>query len=124
MRPPRHSKLALLVRFAIPVVALSACQATGPLRVRDVFDRITPGMSCAEVEAMLGQPVLRCCTVATPRVGNDEAWYLPPPEIGPLDAPWGQGAIFVVYSVDNRVVSKRLNPQWREPETRARPCTR
>ena len=86
------------------------------MRVRVLFDSVQPGMSSAEVDAMLGQPVLRYCTVVPPRVGNDEAWYLPPPEIGPLDAPWGPGTICVVYSVDNRVVSKQLNPQWREPQ--------
>jgi hypothetical protein len=87
--------------------------------VQEVFDSINPGMSCAEVEATLGKPVLRYCTVVPPRVGDDEAWYLPPPEIGPFDAPWGPGTICVVYSVDNTVVAKRLNPQWRAPETLA-----
>ena len=116
MRPHRRTKLSLLAVAAITAGAFCAYQRAGQVRVREVFDLIKPGMLCAEVEAMLGQPVLRYSAVVSPLVGDDEAWYLPPPEIGPVDAPWGPGTICVVYSLDNRVVSKRLNPQWREPQ--------
>jgi hypothetical protein len=114
MRPHHRRTLGLTVA-AISRVAMCACQGTSPVCGRELFDSVKPGMSCAEVESLLGRPVLRYCTVAPPGVGNDEAWYLPPPEIGPVDSPWGPGTIGVVYAMDNRVVSKRLNPQWREP---------
>lgn len=116
MRPSRRSKRSRHTVAAITALAFCACQGAGPVRVREVFDLVNPGMSCAEVEAMLGQPVLRCSSFVSPLVGDEEAWYLPPPEIRLLDAPWGPGTICVVYSHDNRVISKRLNPQLREPQ--------
>jgi len=117
LRTPRHGKHALLALVAISAVAFGACKGTGPLRVRELFDRIEPGMSCSEVEAMLGQPIARQPTVAPPRAGEDNAWYLPPPSIPLEAAPWGPGTICVVYDPENRVVGKSLNPQWRESET-------
>jgi hypothetical protein len=116
MQPTHRHRAPLFAAAALPALALTCCRA--PLSVRESFELVQPGMSCAEVEAVLGAPRLRYCTVLPPRLGDDEAWYLEPPALGPVDAPWGPGTICVVYSVDDRVVEKRLNPQWRTTEPR------
>jgi hypothetical protein len=105
---------ALLLLAAIAIHEVTGCASQRALTVPELFDGIRVGMSCTEVETMLGRPVLRYATVMPPRLGEDEAWYLPPPDLDPIESPWGWGAILVVYSVDGRVASKELNPQWRE----------
>jgi hypothetical protein len=104
----------VLVVF-IAMLSLAACAVRDDAKpgVVDLFDAIQPGMSCAEVEAMLGPPTERHCTVMPPGIGDDVAWYLPPPEIGLVESPFAAGTIGIDYSPDNVVIAKRLNPQWR-----------
>lgn len=111
-----HRGTRRLAMSAIVTLAICGCQGTGAVPARALFAEIRPGMSCAQVEALLGPPLVRHSTVTPPRVGDDEAWYLPPPAIGLLDAPWGPGTIRVVYSADNRVRAKELSPQWRDAQ--------
>ena len=106
----------LLLLLALAAQTASGCAHHPPPSVRELFGAIQVGMPCSEVEARLGPAVARHSTVLPPRVGDDVAWYLPPPELGPADSPWGEGSICVRYTADNRVACKSLNPQCREPE--------
>ena len=73
----------------------------------DLFAKIQTGMSRSEVDALLGPP-----TVPQPSPDGD-AWYLPPPKIEPHESPFALGTIGVRFGSDGRVVSKRMNPQFR-----------
>ena len=101
------------VILALAGQGLPGCAHHPPPSARELFDAIQVGMPCSEVEARLGPPVQRYSTVLPPMIG-DEAWYLPPPELGPVDSPWGCGTILIEYTAENRVASKKFNPQWKE----------
>lgn len=112
-----RSRCSLLTFLA---AAVGACQgAPNPVHAKELHDWIEPGMSCAKVESRLGPPVFRYATMAPPRVGDDEAWYLPPPELDLLESPYAPGTIGVVYNRDNMVVAKKFNPQWKRPNSGA-----
>ena len=68
---------------------------------------------------MLGAPLLRYASAESPLPATVDAWYLPPPPLGPVDSPWGPGSINVTYGSDGRVVGKRLNPHVQDPESAA-----
>lgn len=68
----------------------------------------------AEVEALLGAPLEVRSIGMPPLVGDTEAWYLPPPELSPVDSPYGPGAIKVTFTPEDRVASKLLNPHCRQ----------
>ena len=104
---------ALPLVLAVAAPALPGCAHHQP-SARELFDAIQVGMPCSEVEARLGPPVRRYSTVLPPRIGGDEAWYLPAPALEPWEYPWGFGTICVEYTIDDVVASKKLNPQWKE----------
>lgn len=117
MNQQRFAKPACL---AVLFVCLPAACVTTPARTTTQrFHDIRLGASEAEVEALLGAPLLRYVSAEPPLPATVDAWYLPPPPLGPVDSPWGPGSIVVTYASDGRVVAKRLNPHVREPEAAA-----
>src|SRR5262245_55878682 len=107
----------LLLLIALTGQTVFGCASQQPVSVRERFEGIQVGMPRSEVEARLGHPVL--CYNVHPLVVDEEAWYLPPPQIGLVDAPWGPGSICVRYTIDGRVASKDLNPQCQERKNMA-----
>lgn len=103
-----------LLLGALAGLFATACASPRPATVPELFDCIRVGMSCSEVESVLGQPVDREATQSPPWRGEQEVWYLPPTALEPVESPWGPGTIRVTYSAEGRVVAKLLNPQWRE----------
>lgn len=101
----------------------AACVATPAGTTTQRFHEIPIGAREAEVEALLGAPLLRYVSAETPLPATVDAWYLPPPPLGPVDSPWGPGSIVVTYGSDGRVVGKRLNPHVRDAEPAATPPT-
>ena len=88
------------------VLVLFSCAHPQPeASPRSLYDQVDIGMSRADVEALLGEPVSRSF--------EDEAWYLPPPQLEPAESPYAPGTIGMRFTPDGRVASKRLNPQFR-----------
>jgi hypothetical protein len=74
---------------------------------RELFAKIEIGMSRSEVDALLGSPFL-------PQLSpDDDTWYLPPPKIESHESPFAPGAIGVRFTIEGKVTSKYLNPQYR-----------
>jgi len=117
MNQPFPTKLACLV--ALLACLPAACVTTPARTTTQRFHDIRIGASEAEVEALLGAPLLRSTSAESPLPATVDAWYLPPPPLGPVDSPWGPGSIVVTYASDGRVVGKRLNPHVRDPEPAA-----
>lgn len=113
----------LTTKFACLAALLAclpaACVTTPDRTTTQRFHDIRIGASEAEVEALLGAPLIRYASAEPPLPASVDAWYLPPPPLGPVDSPWGPGSIVVTYESDGRVVGKRLNPHVRDPESAA-----
>jgi hypothetical protein len=109
-------RTARLLAFAVAVGAAPGC-ASRPAEARphELLERIAPGMSRSEVEAVLGPAVGHGPYALPPRSEESETWYLPPPPLDGLESPFAPGAIGVTFSREGTVVSKRLNPQCRAP---------
>lgn len=118
MRATWHfAGLAVISLGAVQFGGCSVCQqADAP---GEMFQKVKVGMLRAEVDARLGPPVQVSSsapvwnTAPVPFAVFVEAWYLPPPELGPVDSPYAPGTIGVTFTADGKVVSKRLNPQYR-----------
>ncbi|MBL8738518.1 MAG: hypothetical protein JNL12_18970 [Planctomycetes bacterium] len=117
MHQPFPTKLACLA--ALLACLPAACVTTPARTTTQRFHEIRIGASEAEVEALLGAPLIRYASAEPPLPATVDAWYLPPPPLGPVDSPWGPGSIVVTYGSDGRVVGKRLNPHVLDPEPAA-----
>ncbi len=112
-----RSRCCILILLAA-ILAVGACSTNVPkqglrkIDAHEAFARIEIGSSRIAVEDMLGAPVMfDIGRVAEFNDGKD-VWYLPPPELGPADSPWGPGSILIHFE-DGRVVGKELNPYVR-----------
>jgi hypothetical protein len=103
---------ARTLSHAVCALLLVTCTERSAPTTRQLFDRIEIGMSRAEVDALLGTPVERYKR-GPPPSEDEHAWYLLPPEIGLVEAPYAPGSIGVVFHPDGRVASKQINPQVR-----------
>ncbi len=71
----------------------------------ELYLKIQPGMSRAEVDALLGSPTSPQLAV------GDTVWYLSAPRIEPHESPAAPGTIGVRFTADGKVASKLMNPQ-------------
>ena len=103
-----HGFLRLMVAMVFSAWVVIGCAHKQQAAPSQLFAKIQLGMSRSEVDALLGPPVV-------PQLSPDgDAWYLPPPRIEPHESPFAHGTIGVRFGSDGRVVSKRLNPQFRD----------
>jgi hypothetical protein len=102
----------LLIRLApVLLIAWLAAGCAYPAvggSPRELFAHIAVGMPRAKVDALLGPPTV------PPSSPEEEAWYLPPPQLRPEESPFAPGTIGIHFTKDGRVASKRLNPQFRD----------
>jgi hypothetical protein len=109
------SCIATTVVLVLATQSLASCaHAPSVATTRQLFAKVEIGMSRAEVDALLGEPVSVHHSAPPPSVGEEEGWYLPPPPLDPIDSPFAEGSIGVVFGSEGRVVSKRLNPHVRD----------
>ena len=105
----------LAARTVLLPMLVAACTAAPGHSVRERFEAVRLGDRAVDVEALFGAPVAQWVQKPPPATAPLQAWYLPPPVLGPADSPWGPGTVVITYDADGKVVDKRLSPHFREP---------